>query len=172
MKGFEAMKMEGARPCHRWPPALRGTAALRAQLRPRQGGQESRGGTRCIGLPCVFIILFARAINLSSSSGQSWVVLLILGLRPRLHPHCSLLSLVSRSSYGHCSSSWLWSLCAVTPAAALGRQAWAARSKAHLSLGTEGHAQGRTCFPRRNRMADGSGSWSLETCSFRSISDP
>lgn len=35
-------------------------------------------------------------------------------------------------------------------------------------LGTEGRAQGRTCFPRRNRAADGLGSWSSEPHSFGS----
>lgn len=57
------------------------------------------------------------------------------------------------------------------PCSHCGAAAWDAKPKAPLSLGTEGHAQGRPCFPRRNRAADGPGSRSLEPCSFRSEND-
>ena len=62
--------------------------------------------------------------------------------------------------------------CFGTPAATLGQLAWAAWPKAQLSVGTEGHAQGRTCFPGRRKAADGADSWSLKPCSFGSKNDP
>lgn len=45
------------------------------------------------------------------------------------------------------------------------------QAKTQLSLGTEGRMKGRTCFPSRNGVADGAGSWSSAPCSLRSRSN-
>lgn len=94
-----------------------------AEAQARRTGEPAWSGEvpGVCGLPCVFLILFARAINLPSSSpwqspgpahsrsevpSPSPLQSSLTGLR---HQPCP------RSGQGHRSSSWLWSLSVLGP---------------------------------------------------------